>query len=446
MTTYVIGHVNPDMDSIGSAIGYAWLLAERDGLDVEAARAGALNSQTTWALETLGMPAPRLLTDASPRFETVMRRLDTVTPEQPLRDAWAIANRTGGVVPVVKKDGTPYGLITGWSLFTFLTSTVGPHPQQQAVPMAELLDTPCREACNTEAPSFKQQARIRDALNRILRSEDNDFWVVDDAGHYVGVVRQRDLLNPPRLRLILVDHNEARQAINALEDAELVEILDHHRLDNPATHTPIRMTVDVVGSTSTLVSEMIEEAGLSAPPAIAGVLLAGLCSDTLILTSPTAIERDHRAAERLSRWAFAGGSPLAGETVQSFGEQVVAAGAGLETREPAEIVNGDMKLYEAGDRKFAVSQVEVTRYVNLDTLAPRLQEALNAQQKSEGLAFAVLMITNVVRNSSRMLFSEGFPYMEDLPYSIEPDGTRRAQGVVSRKKQLLPVILGLLEN
>ncbi len=105
-----------------------------------------------------------------------------------------------------------------------------------------------------------------------------------------------------------------------LEEAELVEILDHHRLGNHSTHIPIRFTVDIVGSTSTLISERIEDAGLSAPPALAGMLLAGLLSDTLILTSPTTTPRDQLAAERLGRWAFKRPSPLAGETIDSFGK------------------------------------------------------------------------------------------------------------------------------
>lgn len=444
-TTYVIGHVNPDMDSIASAVGYAWLLRERDGADVQAARAGGLNPQTLWVLARLGVDAPRLMTDASPRFQSVMRSLDTTTPEQPLRDAWAIANRTGGVVPVVNEDGTPYGLITGWSLFSFMTNHVGPHPRQQEQPIAEILDMPCKAACSVDVPIFKSQGRIRDSINRILRLEDSDFWVVNDSGLYMGVCRQRDLLEPPRLQLILVDHNEARQAIGSLDEAELIEILDHHRLDNPSTRIPIRMTIDVVGSTSTLISERIEEAGLSAPPKIAGLLLAGLCSDTLILSSPTATARDEKAAERLARWASRAGGPLADETIQSFGEKVVEAGAGLESREPKEIVSTDMKMYESAGLRFAASQVEVTKYVNLKQVAPKLLEALNEQKAAQGLDFTVLMITNVVRSSSRLLFSDSFSYADELPYPPLADGTYRAEGVVSRKKQLLPVLLGLLE-
>ena len=442
---YVIGHVNPDMDSIASAIGYAWLLHERDALDVQAARAGSLNPQSTWVLNRLEIKTPTLLTDASPRFDSVTRRLDTTTPDQPLRDAWTIANRTGGVVPVVNPDGKPYGLVTGWSLFAYLSETVGPHPLQQEQPIGEILNAPCKQACATDVPAFKYSSRIRDSLNRILRLEDSDFWVVDDDGHYLGVCRQRDLLNPPRLRLILVDHNESRQAISALDEAELIEILDHHRLDNPSTHVPIRVTVDVVGSTSTLVSERIEEVGLSAPPEIAGLLLAGLTSDTLVLTSPTTTPRDHKAAERLGRWAFTGGGPLAGEDLESFGRQVVEAGAGLEARQPQEIISTDMKQYEAGGLRFSIAQVEVTKYLQIEEISASLVVALNQFCQSKGLDFSMLMITNVVRGSSRLLLSEAPDMLNELPYPPLPDGTRRAHGVVSRKKQLLPVVLGLLE-
>ena len=104
---YVIGHINPDTDSIASAMGYAWLLRERDGIEAVAARAGAINRQTAFVLKLLEMEPPMLLTDASPRFESVMRRLDVVTPEKSLNEAWAILSRTGGVTPVVNPDGTP---------------------------------------------------------------------------------------------------------------------------------------------------------------------------------------------------------------------------------------------------------------------------------------------------------------------------------------------------
>jgi manganese-dependent inorganic pyrophosphatase len=447
LPTYVVGHVNPDTDSIAAALGYAWLLRERDEIDAVAARAGALNAQTSWVLKNLQMEPPLLLTDLSPRFDSVMRRLDTTTPEKPLRDAWIIASRTGGIAPVLNPDGTPFGLMTGRSLFEYVNRLVGPNARQQEMRLAEILDQPIRDAVDVHVPKVQASHRIRDMLNRLLREEGDEFWVVDDDGHYLGICRQRDLLSPPRLKVVLVDHNEAQQAVASLEEAELLEILDHHRLGNASTHTPIRFTVDTVGSTSTLVSELTENAGLSAPPNLAGVMLAGLLSDTLILTSPTTTDRDKRAAERLGRWAFAGGSVLQKETIRSYGEKILAAGAGLGARAPREVVSTDMKVYRSGRFQFAVAQAEVSDLYELtESLVNTLSQALDDLRESKGLDFAMLMVTDVVRGSSRLLMSNPPPVLGNLPYEPQNDHTWLAEDVVSRKKQLLPVVLGLLEE
>ena len=443
---YIIGHVNPDTDSIAAAIAYAWLLRERDGQEVVAARAGAINSQSAWVLKTLSIEAPVLITDASPRFESVMRRLDTTLPQQPLSDAWAIASRTNGIAPVVNEDGTPFGMINGRTLFAFISQQVGVKPDKKKIAISDLLNSPCDQAANIHIPKFLANTKIRDVLQRLLREEGDEFWVVDEAGRYLGICRQRDLLNPPRLKIIMVDHNEIQQSIGSAEEADLVEILDHHRLGNPSTHLPIKMSVDIVGSTCTLVSEKIEEAGLSAPWKIAGVMLAGLLSDTLNLMSPTTTERDKAAAERLSRWAFVRGGSLENETRDSFGVKVLSASAGLSTRTPLDVVTGDMKVYTGGKYKFAIAQAEVSSLNEVSSHAEPLLIALDELKKSADVDFSMLMITDVVRGSSRLLLSSNAPsIMDELPYQPLPDNTRLAEGVVSRKKQLLPVVLGLLE-
>jgi manganese-dependent inorganic pyrophosphatase len=443
--TYVIGHVNPDTDSIASAMGYAWLLRERDQTNTIAARAGALNPQTAWVLKKLNLDAPILLTDASPRFESVMIRLDSVLPDAQLGVAWTLASRTGGIAPVVDEEGKPYGIIHGYSLFKYFSETLGPRPGDTTV--REMMSAQSKDAADTTVARFPANAHIRDSLSRILRDETDDYWVVDENGLYLGIARQRDILNPPRLKIILVDHNEPAQSIAAIEEADLVEILDHHRLGNQHTHIPIRFTVDTVGSTSTLVSEQTAEAGLSMPPELAGALLAGLLSDTLILTSPTTTPRDKDAAERLARWAFVGGSPLKGETIESYGTTILSAGAGLSNRDPDEIVSNDVKAYEESGFKFAISQAEVTDLVQLAEYLEPLTNALNTLKDKQGLHFAMLLVTDVVRGSSRLILtSNAPPVLENLPYPPLPDGTRQAKGVVSRKKQLLPVVLGLLER
>jgi manganese-dependent inorganic pyrophosphatase len=444
---YVTGHINPDTDSIASAMTYAWLLRQRDGVDAVASRAGAINQQTAWVLKRLELDPPILLTDASPRFELVTRQLDTISPDSPLGEAWSLSTRTGGIAPVVSENGIPFGMIDGFSLFSFFQQVIGPRLDMSDQRIADIMSTPCRDVADTSVPHFPSNGHIRDALHRILREEHSDFFVVDDSGHYLGVCHQRGVLNPPRLRIVLVDHNEPRQAIAALDEAELLEILDHHRLGNPHTHQPIRFTVDIVGSTSTLVAELTSKAGLSMPPALAGLALAGMLADTLVLTSPTTTERDKQAAEKLARWAFVGNGPLKGETIQSFGEQVVSAGAGLANRSPQEIVATDIKPYEAGGYKFAVAQAEVTDLLQINEHLIGLRQALDELHDKRGLDFAMLLITDVVRGSSRLLISTEYPpILLELPYPPLPDGTRQATGIVSRKKQLLPVVLGLLEN
>jgi len=442
---YVIGHVNPDTDSIAAALGYAWLLKERDGLNTIAARAGAINPQTAWVLKFLKVDPPLLLTDASPRFESVMRRMDTTTPSQPLREAWSIANRTGGIAPILNPDRSPYGLLTGRSLFGFLSKLVGPNPKGNELKVADILDLPCSEAADINVGQFQATTRIRDVINKVLRAEGDEFWVLDENQKYAGICRQKDLLEPPRLKIVLVDHNEAHQSLASLDEAELIEILDHHRLGNPPTHTPIRFTVDTVGSTSTLISELTEEAGLSLPSSLAGVLMAGLLSDTLILTSPTTTQRDRKAADRLSRWAFITGTGLEGETIQTFGQKILSASAGLGARPAGELIIQDMKIYSSERLKFAISQIEVNDMYEIGENVDVLEKALSDLKIKEGLDFAMLMVTDVVQGASRILMVDQPGELEDLPYNPIADGTFLAEGVVSRKKQLLPVVLGLLE-
>ena len=167
----------------------------------------------------------------------------------------------------------------------------------------------------------------------------------------------------------------------------------------------------------------------------------------LRLKSPTTTPRDKQAAERLARWAFAGGSPLRGETIESYGNAVLSAGAGLSNRKPEEVVSTDIKTYEAGGFRLAIAQAEVTDIVQLSEHLEPLTRALDELKSKRSLDFAMLLITDIVRGSSRLIFSSNAPpLLDDLPYPPLPDGTRDAPGVVSRKKQLLPVVLGLLER
>jgi manganese-dependent inorganic pyrophosphatase len=441
---HVVGHLNPDTDAIASAIGYAWLLRERDGSNAIAARAGALNPQTAWVLKTVGLEPPPYLADASPRFERIARTLPPVLPDRPLREAWAVAAAGHTAAPVVDAAGVPLGLVTGSSIFSFFSRQMDERIDLDNVSVARVLSVPSREAMDTEVPRFPMTMRVRDGRGRVTREERDDFFVVRDDGTYFGICRSPDVLNPPRMQIILVDHNEAAQAIGALDEAELIEVLDHHRLGNPPTKAPIPFTVDPVGSTSTLVSERIAAAGLRPPAPIAGLLLAGLMADTLVLKSPTTTERDHQAAERLAGWALVeGGLPF--ENHQAFGAAVLNAGAGLAVRTVESILNSDLKIYEGGGIKFGVAQAEVASLLELPERLDEISAGLKALCAAKGLGLAVLMVTDVVRNASRLVLAGQTERLDDLPYTRLPDGALDAPDLVSRKKQLLPAILGLLE-
>lgn len=444
---YVVGHVNPDTDSIASAIGYAWLLRERDHLKVKPARAGVLNPQTSWLMEYLGIDLPVLLTDASPRFESVARMIETTTPEKALHVAWNIASKNGKIAPIVNLDGTPYGLVTFESLFNLMIKLVGADTTQHQIKVREILDLPCSQAADQKIQAFNLSARIKDYIKKILWAEANIFWVVDGEGKYAGIVNQKDLLNPPRLKIILVDHNESHQAVPSLDEAELIEIIDHHRLGNSSTMTPIRFSVEPVGSTSTLVTERVMISGLTVPPQITFLLMGGIISDTLYLTSPTTTNRDKDAVNLLAHLAFKEDNPFDSKNLWSFAQKLLSSGTGLNARSPKEIVTNDIKIYSEGNIKFAISQTEVT--TNLYELTKYFQTLKNALveiRQSKGLDFAGLMVTDIVRGSSIIILDNPPVILEDLPFNKTPEGAWYAEGLVSRKKQLIPLILSLIKG
>ena len=445
---YVVGHRNPDTDSVTSAIGYAWLLRERDKLDAQAARAGQINPQTAFALRTFDVDLPSLLSDASPRFGSVTRAIEPLTPDRPLQEAWALLARTGRVAPVVDANRAPFGLVTGASVFNFLSAhavvKLGASPDALGqIPFGQVLATPCGDAVERDAPRFEASARIKDALPRLLRDERDTFWIVDD-GRYAGVCYKSDLLHPPRTRLILIDHNETGQMISGLDEAELLEVLDHHRLANPPTHMPIAFHVDPVGSSSTLVAERAMRSGLTVPRPIAGALLSGLLSDTLVLKSPTTTARDRVAAVQLATWAFPDQSDPY-KAMLDYGWQLLQAGAGLESRSTDSIVSGDYKEYDSAGLRFGVAQVEVTDMLEIESRLDELRAALCAMEKNRGLNFAALMVTDIVGGTSRLLTCLDSHYLDGLPYPRRHDGTSEMPGIVSRKKQLIPAIFSALQ-
>lgn len=437
---YIVGHVNPDMDAIASAMGYAWLLHTRDDAPTVAARAGKLNPQSEWVLTELGLTPPELLTDAAPKFDRVARLVKPLTPDQSVRMAWATSVFSHVPTPVVDAENMPVGLFTGDALFAWLaTSIASQRIDLDNVTVGGLLEQPCAEMLEKDAPRFPLSMRVRDARLRMLHEERRAFWVVHENGTYYGIARKSDILNAPRIRIILVDHNEPSQSVSSLSEADVLEVVDHHRLGNASTHTPIAFTVDTVGSTSTLITERIVAARLKPPQTIAMLLLSGVLSDTLVLRSPTTTVRDHEAARTLADWADL-------KDYKAYGAQMLRAGAGLSSRDVSISVTSDLKLYDTTTAKFGIAQIEVSQMSEFDEHYKALEIALEQLCAQHNLDIAVLMVTDVVEGGSRlMLFGERAGQLRDLPYMRLPDGTIDAPGLVSRKKQLLPNILALLE-
>lgn len=423
---YVVGHQRPDTDAIAAALGYAWFLEQTGWEGVRAARTGQVAAQTAFALQHFGLEPPPLLSGVSATFAHAARRLSETTLETPLSALLACLGGGQRVVPVLDGGKQVAGLVTAAALARAFT-TYG----------ADALAQTCG-AVMEAAPVFPATERLLDHRTGILRGEADDFVVTDAAGGYLGVATRTAVLEPPRARLVLVDHNELSQAVSGAEEAEIIGVLDHHRLGNPPTAAPIPFVVDPVGSTSTLVAERCRERAPGLPPALAGMLLSGLLSDTLVFRSPTTTERDRHAAT----WLGA----VAGTDVAAYGELLLHSAPGLAARSVDEILDGDRKQYEIGTAKLSIAQVEVTGLHELPARRTDLLAGLDARREREGLALACLMVTDVVAIRSHLLARGEPSLLRALNFPRYAAGEWDLEEIISRKKQLVPALYALLEN
>jgi manganese-dependent inorganic pyrophosphatase len=278
-------------------------------------------------------------------------------------------------------------------------------------------------------------------LRKRLVPADQDLFPVDDPrdGTMLGVISKSDLLDPPRIKLALVDHNEYAQAVNGVEEAEIFEVIDHHRLAGDlVSREPIRYLNEPVGSTCTLVARKFVHRGLEPERGIAMCLCAGIISDTLCLTGPTTTELDHE----MLRWL----SGIAHINAEKFTEEFFAVGSLIATGTPAEILNADRKEFSEDGRKVSISQVEER---GLHGFRPRRQEietALRELVASHGYDLAVLAVTDVSRHHSVILAAGDSDILEKLPFARTDCTLFDAPGVVSRKKQIFPAVSEALQH
>ncbi len=546
MQTIVIGHKNPDMDSVCAAIGYAELKRLAGWQDVIAARAGSTNPRIDYVLNRFGIEAPMLLTDVSPRVSDVMQtNVVSVHEDTPVYDAiQLIERRRLRGLPVVNDRRHCLGLLNAFKISHHLfppreeahaartvtasladvARTVGaqlicgslsteeedffllvgamrqdsfgprlakyrdenrkvlvfvgdrPHIQLLAIehgaravvvtggyaiePDVEiaarsagitLLSSPTDTATTvlmsrgsvragrmleTAQLSFHKDTRLSDARQKTAEASAFLFPIVDDHGTMCGILSKSDFIkNIPR-QLILVDHNELDQAVRGADHVPVIEILDHHRLGGFTTSTPVLFWNNPVGSTSTIVALCFRQLGIPIPSDIAGILMAGLISDTLNLNSPTTTPTDASILDQLGK--------LANVDPDTFAKDLFSVGSPLLTLTPEQAVSADSKPYTEHGKRFIVAQIEELTFTHFAEKMDDLLIALEERRASENFYFAALLVTDITTQSSLLLVRGDERFTAQIDYPALSLNHWQLDGVVSRKKQLLPYLIDCL--
>ena len=292
---------------------------------------------------------------------------------------------------------------------------------------------------NLSLLKFSVNTPIEDARKVMASVRHRYFPILDENGKYCGVVSRRNLLNLHRKQLILVDHNERQQAVDGLEEADILEIIDHHRIGNLETTGPVYFRNVPVGCTATILYQMFGEQGMTPSKEIAGLLLSAILSDTLMFRSPTSTPQDEAAAKALAA--------LAGEDIPTYAEQMFEAGADLTGRDAEDVFCSDFKVFSRGDAKFGVGQsiymTDKSRAAAEALVGPFLPEA----SRREGLPMIFYMFTDMKTQSTDLMYcGNAAEQIVREAFHVEPkDGKAWLPGVVSRKKQLIPPLLAALQ-
>jgi len=294
-----------------------------------------------------------------------------------------------------------------------------------------------RHMLNEKFLSFRAEASLNAVKAEAASSGFAAFPVTDEEGRTVGILSKTDFLKPVERKLILVDHNELSQAVQGADEAEIIEIIDHHRLGALTTSQPILFRNEPVGSTSTIVADCFFRHGVELPRPIAGLLLAGLVSDTLNLTSPTTTARDGEILARLET--------LAGVNARQFTEKLFASGSLLTLKSAPQAIATDAKEYREQGFTFSVAQIEEVGFDQFWKRKDELLTALENYRVRQKYIFAALMVTDVTCQQSLMLVAGEKRFVDRIDYPEPQPGVFELRDVVSRKKQLLPYLTHCLE-
>ena len=300
------------------------------------------------------------------------------------------------------------------------------------------LSTPVSDIIREDDSPHLEWTMLFDDAKRILQESGYRGLSVFRDGEWTGFVTRRCFLDKPRQRLILVDHNEPEQSVPGIEDAEIIEILDHHRLAPPRMHSPIYIVSEPLGSTCSIIYEQFRKWGADIDETTARVMLSGLVADTVMLKSPTTTEYDRHVARRLTA---IGGI----EDFDAFSRDIFSDGEALSSKDPRTVIEGDMKGYTEKGIRFAIGQVEVMTLAEIKDIRDKYLAALEEVRRARECDWCMLLITDVIKERS-VLLSTSFPKEGSLIYDRIGDGLYDLPGVLSRKKQLLPEILRVIDS
>ena len=429
---YVIGHRNPDTDSVCSAIAYAYLKRQL-GINALPARAGEINPETAFVLQYFGVPAPLLIEDMYPRLDDIaLVAVPVLSVDTKLREvSHLFEEHAVRCMPVGTVDKLE-GIVTVTDLAKcFYNELRAQENGGDSIDYSRLLDAPVHEIMSSGLVAFNYTDLLDNVKTVMMENNYRSYPVIKD-GKYVGMIDKGSLLKPERQQLILVDHNERAQAVEGSEEADIIEIIDHHRLGGLKTSAPIYIREEPVGCTATIVYNMSKAHKVTLPREIAGILLSAIISDTLFFRSPTTTELDKTAAGELSE--------LAGITdVEAYAMEELQQGSVIARLPVAELVRTDLKEFAFGDVKAVVSQINILgRQQGLDKL-PELQKALEDMRVADGYDMAFMMVTDILSEATDFLAAGELQGPVEAAFGKpEAEGHYYLPGVLSRKKQIVP--------
>ena len=543
--TLVIGHRNPDTDSICSAVCYANLKRAVTGEEYIPARAGHVNGETRFVLDYFGMEEPALVEDVRTQVRDIeIRKTKGVADNISLKRAWNIMQENNVVtIPAVREDGTLEGLITVgditktymniydssilskantedsdiietleadlvigtadayFSQGKVLIAAANPDLMEFYIEPHDLvilgnryesqlcaieMGADCIIVCegagvsmtikkiaqergctiiattydtytaarliNQSMPisyfmtrehliTFESDDYIDEIRDVMANKRHRDFPILDKDGRYLGMISRRNLLGAKGKRVVLVDHNEKNQAVAGIENAEIMEIIDHHRLGTIQTMSPVFFRNQPLGCTATIIYQMYQEAGVKVEPKIAGLLCSAIVSDTLLFRSPTCTPMDEMAARSLAE--------IAGIEIEKYAMEMFGAGSNLKGKSDEEIFYQDFKRFTSGKIAIGVGQITSLNGDELESIRPRVIHYMENARQENSLDLVFFMLTNILTESTDLICEgNGALQLAEKAFHTEPDESGeqteplvRLPGVVSRKKQLIPALM-----